>query len=201
MPELCANCVLLVEDEPSIRNLLSSHLEKGGFQSIHAVDGIDAIVKLRDTLPKVIISDLEMPRMSGIEFIRVVRRRFPTIPVIVLSGLTPDGFPANTGPDLWLEKSDVRFPDVLRAVEELALKTPDYVDPPQVVTPPARTRPGFAGYFMLTCPDCLRTFRAERTLGNKGVKGTAVCPHCEALVPYLMERSEPAPAPTNPRMG
>jgi len=201
LSQVCPNCVLLVEPEPSIRNLLSVRLQKSGFIPIQAVDGIDAIIKLRDTLPKVIISDLEMPRMSGFEFIQVVRRRFPTIPVIVLSGSSPGGSPVKTGPDRWLEKSIGRFPDVLHAVKDLARKTPDYVDPQQIVTTPVRTRLGLTGYFMLTCPDCLRTFRAERTLGNKGVKGTAVCPHCEALVPYLMERSEPAPAPTNPRMG
>jgi len=50
----------------------------------------DGLVKLRDELPEVIISDLQMPRMAGIEFMSVVRRRFPSIPVICLSGLIPE---------------------------------------------------------------------------------------------------------------
>ena len=191
MPEVCANCVLVVDDDPSICGLLSRHLENAGFQAIHAKDGIDALVKLRDTLPKVIISDLQMPRMSGFEFIGVVRRRFPTIPVIALSGSFPSEFPGETKPDCWFEKNIQRFPDLLHVVNELARKTPDNTYLPQVVTSPTRTRPGFAGYFMLACTDCLRTFRVMSAPGNKAMEGTAVCTHCDARVPFLIESSPP----------
>ena len=63
MPEVCANCVLIVDDEPPIRDLLALHLEKAGFQAIHAEDGIAALLKLRDKIPCVIITDLKMPGM------------------------------------------------------------------------------------------------------------------------------------------
>jgi CheY-like chemotaxis protein len=191
MPEVYTNCVLVVDDDPAIHDLLSRQLEKAGFQSIHAKDGIDAIVKLRDTLPNVIITDIQMPRMSGLEFIGVVRRRFPPIPVIALSGSMPSEFPEEAKPDCYLEKNIQRFPDLLHVVKDLARKTPDHVDLPQVVTTPVRTRHAFAGYFMLTCTDCLRTFRATSTTENKVVEGTAVCTHCGALVPFLIESSEP----------
>ena len=191
MPEVCTNCVLLVDDDPFIRKLFSTHLERAGFQPIHAGDGIDAMVKLRDTLPNVIVTDIEMPRMSGLEFIGVVRRRFPPIPVIALSGSIPSEFPEEARPDCWFEKSLQELPDVLNIVKYLARKTPDHVDLPQVVTTPVRTRHAFAGYFMLTCTDCLRTFRATSTPVNKVVEGTAMCIHCEALVPFLIESSEP----------
>ena len=69
MREVSANSVLLVDDHPTIRKFLSSQLEEAGFKAQQAEDGIDGLVKLRDKLPKVIISDLQMPRMSGIEFI------------------------------------------------------------------------------------------------------------------------------------
>jgi CheY-like chemotaxis protein len=81
-----ADSVLLVDDDPAVRRSLSKRLEAAGFEAQQAEDGIDGLVKLRDKLPKVIISDLQMPRMSGIEFISVVRRRFPSMPIIVLSG-------------------------------------------------------------------------------------------------------------------
>ena len=77
MRDVCENSVLLVDDDPSMRDLLCMRLEEAGFKARQAEDGIDGLVKLRDELPKVIISDLQMPRMSGIEFISVVRRRFP----------------------------------------------------------------------------------------------------------------------------
>ena len=77
MCELAPNSVLLVDDDPSVRALLSRQLKKEGFETREAEDGIEGLVKLRNELPGVIISDLEMPRMSGIEFVSVVRRRFP----------------------------------------------------------------------------------------------------------------------------
>ena len=167
-------------------------LEEAGFKAQQAEDGIDGLVKLRDKLPKVIISDLQMPRMSGIEFISVVRRRFPSIPVIVLSGSIPSELPAEVKPDRWFEKSARQIPELLQAVHDLARKTPDRAYLPQVISTPVRTRPGGAGYFVLTCTDCLRLFQVTSTPENKRVERTAVCVHCEARVPFLIESSEPA---------
>jgi CheY-like chemotaxis protein len=191
MPEVCTSGVLLVDDEPSIRELLSIHLRKAGLQPILAEDGIDALVKLRVTLPKVIIVDLQMPRMSGYEFIAVMRRRFPNIPVVAISGSIPSDFPGEVKPDRWIEKSIHRFPDLMQIVKDLALRTPDRIDLPGVVSIPVRTRAGFAGYFVLTCTDCLRMFRAMSPPGNRKAEGTAVCTYCNARVPYLIESSEP----------
>lgn len=66
MPEVCRSCVLLVDDDPSIRELLSIHLQKAGLRAIHAEDGIDALVRLREALPSVIVTDMLMPRMTGL---------------------------------------------------------------------------------------------------------------------------------------
>jgi CheY-like chemotaxis protein len=191
MREVSPNSVLLVDDDPSIRELLSEELEEAGFEARQAEDGIDGLVKLRDELPKVIISDLQMPRMSGIEFVSVVRRRFPSIPVIGLSGSIPNEVPAEAKPDVWFEKGALNISELLQTLRDLVRKTPDRTDLPQVVTTPVRTRPGFAGYFILTCTDCLRTFRATRPPENKAMEGTAVCTYCEARVPFLMESSAP----------
>jgi CheY-like chemotaxis protein len=192
MRELSANSVLLVDDDSSVRGLLSRHLEQAGFNAQQAEDGIDGLMKLRNDLPKVIITDLSMPRMSGFEFLSVVRRRFPSIPVIVLSGSIPNEIPAEIRPDRWFEKGAQKIPELLQAVHDLARKTPDFADFPQVVTTPIRVRPGFAGYFILTCTDCLRNFRATSMQGNKRVDQTAICTYCEARVPFLIESSEPA---------
>jgi CheY-like chemotaxis protein len=191
MAKVRESCVLLVDDDPSIRDLLSRYLEIAGFEAFQAEDGIDALGKLRGTLPKVIIADLQMPRMSGLEFIGVVRRRFPAIPVIVLSGSIPSELPAEPKPNLWFEKRVARFPDLVRIVNELARTVPDQIEIPQVVPIPVGVQPGFAGCFMLTGTDCLRTFRATSTTGNKAAEGSAVCTHCEARVPFLIESSTP----------
>jgi CheY-like chemotaxis protein len=192
MRETPPNSVLLVDDDPSLRDLLSMQLEQAGFQARQAEDGIDGLMKLRDELPKVIISDLEMPRMSGIEFISVVRRRFPSIPVIVLSGSIPNKVPTEAVPDVWFEKSTVILSELLQALHDLARKAPDPTNAPQVVSLPVRTRPNGAGYFVLTCKDCLRLFQVTSTPEKKTEERIATCTHCEARVPFLIESSEPA---------
>ena len=55
---------------------LQAFREGGLPEVLHAADGIEGLAVLRDMLPKVIVSDLQMPRMSGVEFIGVVRSVF-----------------------------------------------------------------------------------------------------------------------------
>jgi CheY-like chemotaxis protein len=191
MRKVSSNSVLLVDDDPTIRNFLSSQLEKAGFKAQQAEDGIDGLVKLRNGLPQVIISDLQMPRMSGLEFVSVVRRRFPSIPVIVLSGSIQRELPEEVKPDRWFRKYAQQVPELLRAVHDLARKTPDQAYLPQVISTPVRTRPDGDGYFVLTCTDCLRLFQVTSTPENKAVEGTAVCTYCEARVPFVIESSAP----------
>src|ERR1019366_2450437 len=157
MREIALSRVMLVDDDPSLRALLSRKLEEEGFETLEATDGIDGLVKLRNELPGVIIADLQMPRMSGFEFVSVVRRRFPLIPVIVLSGSIPkDEVPPESEPDVWFEKGTLNFAELFKTLRDLVRSSPQHIDLPQVVTTPARTWLGFAGYVMLTCPDCLR---------------------------------------------
>ena len=51
-----------------------------------AEDGFGALSQLRTTLPEVIVCDLEMPRMTGVELLSAVRRRFPQILTVAMSG-------------------------------------------------------------------------------------------------------------------
>lgn len=190
MPEVYAGHVLLVDDDPSIREVLSVRLQEAGFEARQAEDGIDALVKLRNELPKVIISDLQMPRMSGLEFIGVVRQRFPSIPVVVLTGSIPSEVPLKATPEVWFEKGALNTAELLRVLHDLVRKTPDGANLPQVATTPARTRIGSAGSVTLSCTDCLRTFGATNALGNMLAEQTAVCVHCQACVPFFMESAQ-----------
>src|ERR1019366_7261095 len=191
MPEVCGRCVLLVDDDPSTRELLSMHLQKAGLRAIHAEDGIDALVRLRETVPRVIVTDMLMPRMTGWEFIAVVRRRFPTIPVVVMSESIPIEFSEHIKPDCWFEKSMLGFPEIVRTVNYLAQQAPNHIDLPQVISLPIRARWGSAGYIVLTCPDCLRSFEVASTQENTTPEQTVLCVHCQARVPFLIDTSKP----------
>lgn len=78
--------ILFVDDEPLLRQVAQVTLEAKGYEVLCAEDGFGGLLALKRSLPDVIISDLRMPNMNGLEFLSVVRRRFPSIPVIVISG-------------------------------------------------------------------------------------------------------------------
>jgi CheY-like chemotaxis protein len=78
--------ILLVDDEPSICETAGRILESEGYEVLTAKDGVDGLNALSQSLPDLIISDLNMPRMSGFEFLAVVRQRFPHIATIAMSG-------------------------------------------------------------------------------------------------------------------
>lgn len=84
--------VMVVDDSLTMRKVLSRVLEREDFEVITANDGMDAIQKLQDTTPDIILTDIEMPRMDGFEFSRHVRDNTVTkdIPLIVISSRTAD---------------------------------------------------------------------------------------------------------------
>jgi CheY-like chemotaxis protein len=65
---------------------MSMVLTEIGYSVRSAQDGFSALVEIRKDVPDIILSDLNMPGMSGFELLSVVRRRFPSIRVIAMSG-------------------------------------------------------------------------------------------------------------------
>jgi CheY-like chemotaxis protein len=61
-------------------------LQAEGYNVTAAEDGFGALLQLRKAMPDVIVSDLNMPRMSGFELLALVRRRFPRIVLLAMSG-------------------------------------------------------------------------------------------------------------------
>ena len=77
--------LLVVEDDAALRLSLSHMFAAFGHGVRCAADGFSALSELRIDVPDIILSDLNMPGMSGFEFLSVVRRRFPSIKVIAMS--------------------------------------------------------------------------------------------------------------------
>jgi two-component system phosphate regulon response regulator PhoB len=80
--------VLLVEDDPDIRHLISYKLTRGGFAVTEAADGAAALREAQREPPDLVILDLRMPRMSGLEVCRELRAgaRTAHVPIIMLTG-------------------------------------------------------------------------------------------------------------------
>jgi YesN/AraC family two-component response regulator len=78
--------LLIVDNEPEIREMLSRHFRYLGFKVDVASDGVEALEKLTDDRTEVIISDIVMPRMDGVELLKIVRNEYPMIHTIMITG-------------------------------------------------------------------------------------------------------------------
>jgi two-component system KDP operon response regulator KdpE len=76
--------VLIVDDEPPIRKLLRMGLDTQGYRVIEAADGKSALEHVREK-PDLIILDLGLPDMQGLELLRTIRARNENVPIVVLS--------------------------------------------------------------------------------------------------------------------
>ena len=96
MPESAGNLakptILVVEDEAPLLTLLRYNLEKGGFRVEEAADGQEALLRLSEAKPDLVLLDWMLPALSGLEVCRQIRRRPATrdLPVIMVTARTED---------------------------------------------------------------------------------------------------------------
>jgi two-component system chemotaxis response regulator CheY len=83
---------MTVDDSPSIRQMINFTLQKAGYEVMQAEDGMDAVEKLGSATVNMIITDLNMPRMNGIELIKSVRTKaqYKFMPIIMLTTESDD---------------------------------------------------------------------------------------------------------------
>jgi hypothetical protein len=77
--------LLVVDDEPLVCKNMSIIFTALGYATRTALDGFLALAVIREEIPDIILSDLNMPGMSGFELLSIVRRRFPSIRVVAMS--------------------------------------------------------------------------------------------------------------------
>jgi CheY-like chemotaxis protein len=78
--------VLVVDDSPLDRRLAGGILEKtSGLRVEYASNGVEALEKIQQSPPDVVLTDLQMPELDGLELVGAVRSRFPLIPVILMT--------------------------------------------------------------------------------------------------------------------
>ena len=84
--------ILVVDDEPDVRNFLAACIEDAGFVVETAVDGIDALEKVEANTPDLMTLDMVMPRRSGIKVMRTLREndKWARLPVIVITAHARD---------------------------------------------------------------------------------------------------------------
>jgi two-component system chemotaxis response regulator CheY len=89
---LDANCgvrrskILVIDDGDSVRDIIRIFLERDGFEVCgEAADGVEAIEQAKKLKPDLIVLDLAMPRMNGVEAASILSKTMPTVPIILLT--------------------------------------------------------------------------------------------------------------------
>jgi two-component system nitrogen regulation response regulator NtrX len=81
-----AETICIIDDEPAILKSLSSILEDEGYQVIVATNGIEGMKVVRSDSPDLVLLDIWMPEMDGLETLKRLRLQFPGILVVMMSG-------------------------------------------------------------------------------------------------------------------
>ena len=141
--------ILLVDDEPSIIKMIGKRLEMAGFEVSFAMDGQTALTKVRQEAPTLIILDMMLPKLSGLDVCAALKHDPQTrhIPVLVFTGkgqLVDEQLCREYGADAYLNKS-FRGDEIVQHVEALLAQATnlarDRQAPPSKGTPPARSGP------------------------------------------------------------
>jgi CheY-like chemotaxis protein len=82
--------ILVIDDNPDMHRLYKTALQRPGYRLLQASSGADALLVMGDHFPDVIVLDLAMPTMDGVEFLRVLRQQpeWRTVPVIVITAFS-----------------------------------------------------------------------------------------------------------------
>jgi len=84
--------ILVVDDEKDILVTLKDILQRQGYEVILVSNGFEALEILHKTTVDLIITDIIMPKMEGLEFIQKVRSEYPKLPIVVMSGFSNDHY-------------------------------------------------------------------------------------------------------------
>jgi len=188
--------VLIVDDDQSIRASMAMLLSEEGYEVSTAEDGFDALLQIKSKVPELIVSDLNMPQMSGFEFLSVIRRRFPEILVVAMSGAyeAGDAVPGGVIADAFYAKA-ANNPDTLfklvadlfrtsasRAIAHTRQSAPVWVP---------RNGKDSRGipYIVLTCTECLRSFPLNVSSEVTATVMETPCIFCLNEVRYIIDFS------------
>ena len=150
--------ILIIDDNPGMREVCSAVLTTAGHHVTVAEDGFTALLCLAEAVPDLIVCDLNMPRMSGFEFLSVVRLKFSGVRVVAMSGAyLGDDIPGGVLADAFYSKgqSPKTFINTINVVLHSPVPSRQSRELAEVWFPLDAQK---SGYVVLTCPECFRTF-------------------------------------------
>ncbi len=190
--------LLVVEDEPTIRQLFCTLLSASGYSVAEAQDGFSALEEIRRQRPALILSDLNMPRMTGFELLSVIRRRFPAIHVIAMSGaFVGDQVPDGVAAEAFYQKSGRHIGTLVKVIEQILKGTVNLhaaagrsqQDEPAsgVALWVSQRGASIDGpHILLTCLECLRSFAHRIDKESSMHVEKTNCIFCRASISYAL---------------
>ena len=79
--------ILVVEDDTEVREAVRRYLKGQGHHVVEAANGIEALAQLKVQTVDLVLTDIDMPEMHGIELIQRVRQETPEMPIVVMTGV------------------------------------------------------------------------------------------------------------------
>ena len=113
--------ILLVDDSKMVLESLNRSLTAYGHILNTATNGAEALKYLGKAIPDLIISDINMPQMNGLTFLQVIRKRFPELPVILMTGIRNRAVAAAASQHGATEyfKKPIRFEELLTCIKKV----------------------------------------------------------------------------------
>ncbi len=191
--------LIIVDDCPSFRTSLAQIFTSIGYNVRSAADGFTALSEIQQEIPDILISDLNISGMLGFELLWVVRRRFPAIQVIAMSGaFSGDDIPPGVAGAAFHKKgTGVGF--LLQIMETMAqAERPPSFQHLTALAPiwiPRNVHDSSGeAYVMITCPECLKTFQQVFGDSIHPVYETS-CVYCHNLIHYAIVQPTDAATP------
>ncbi len=181
--------LLIVDDELSIRNSLRQLFIQSGYCVRTAEEGFSALLQIREQVPDILVSDLNMTGMSGFELMSIVRRRFPAMKVIAMSGSSSGGgMSCGVAADAFYTKGSDSglLSQIIRTLPQVPWSLPQYstMSAPIWISRSGHDSSGRL-HIIIICPECLRSFPMILEDGICHIHETD-CVHCHGVIYYAI---------------
>jgi len=184
--------VLVVEDDVMVRQTVSMLLINNGYRVSTANNGFDALLRLQEEVPDVMVTDLNMPEMSGFELLSVVRRRFPSVVAVATSAAySSASVPPGVIADAFYAKGKVSSGTLLEIIKSAIKKVPlghDRTTSPVWIPRNGRDHNG-KPFVVLTCTECMRSFPFTVAHEPTAEVLKTPCIYCPHEVSYIIDFS------------
>jgi CheY-like chemotaxis protein len=171
--------IVIADDNTVLLSVLTEIFKECGHSVRPALDGLGALAEIRTQAPTILLSDLNMPRMSGFELLSIVRRSYPRIKVIAMSSsFSGWSVPRGVAADAFYEKGASSVARLLQIVDALKdepdLRSTRVPTPVWIPRPSTEEAEGSSALF--ACPECLRAYPSF--ISEEDYVHHRNCPYC-----------------------